>query len=135
MNIQQIPPTFVCQLWPRIKGMLERALEHSGGEFTIDQLQFALVRGEQSLLVAMDGDAITGVATVAIDSFPAARIAFVTAVCGRMLANDECLSQLEDWSRANGCTKIRGACRESVARMWRQKLSFEPRYIIMEHAL
>ena len=135
MNIQQVHPTFVCQVWPRISSMLSRALEHAGGEYSLDQLQFMLVRGEQYLLVVEDGEDIVGAASVAFQNYPSARIAFITAVGGKLISNQEVYGQLVDWCKANGCTKIRGAARESIARLWKQKFGFEQRYIIVEQQL
>lgn len=135
MNIQQINPAFICQIWPRVSLMLTRGLEHSGGEYSIDQLQFMLVRGEQSLLVVESEGEVVGAASVAFENYPAARIAFITAVGGKMISSMDVYGQLVEWCRANGCTKIRGAARESIARLWKQKFGFEQRYIIVEHAI
>lgn len=135
MIIQQVHPNFICQVWPRIDSMLSRALAHAGGEYSLDQLQFMLVRGEQSLLVVEDGDSIVGAAAVSFQSYPAARIAFITAIGGKLISTPELYEQLVEWCRSNGCTKIRGAARESIARLWKQKFGFEQRYIIVEQQL
>lgn len=115
--------------------MLTRALEHSGGEYSIDQLQFMLVRGEQCLLVVERDGAIVGAAAVTFENYPAARVAFITAVGGKMISNQEVYGQLVEWCQSNGCTKIRGAARESIARLWKQKFGFEQRYIIVEQSI
>lgn len=116
--------------------MLTLALEHSGGEYSAQQLQFMLVRGEQTLLIAESGDGkIIGAVAVAFENYPNARIAFITAIGGRMISTPDLYDQLTNWCRTNGCTKIRGAARESIARLWKQKFGFEQRYIIVEHSL
>ena len=95
-----------------------------------------LVRGEHTLLVVEnDEGGVAGAATVVFENYPSARIAFISSVGGRMLANKEVYAQLVDWCKANGCTKIRGAARESIARLWKQKFGFEQRYIIVEQQL
>lgn len=135
MKLEQVHPNFVCQVWPHIEAMLTAALEHSGGEYTIEQLQFMLVRGEQILLVAVDDDGIKGAASVTFENYPAARVGFITAIGGRLISSRDMFGQLVEWMKDQGCTKIRGAARESIARLWRQKFGFEQRYIIVEQSL
>jgi hypothetical protein len=135
-SLHQVAPAYVCQLWPKVKEMLANALEHSGGEYTVDQLQFMLVRGEQTLLVIVDeNENVIGAISVAFQHHPAQRIAFVTAVGGRFITSPELWDQFEHWCRENGATHIRGAAYAEVARLWRQKFGVEQRYIIVEKAL
>jgi hypothetical protein len=113
--------------------MLARALVHSGGEFTIDQLKFMLVRGEQTLLVASEEDGpIQGAAAVIFENFPNERIAFITAIGGRLIACQDLFEQLVEWGRINGATKIRGVAGLAVTRLWKQKFGFAHRYNIVE---
>lgn len=135
MKIEQIRPQYVCQVWPAVHAMLEKALYYSGGEYSIDQLKFMLVRGEQVLLVAATDEGVIGACSIAFNDYPNDRIAFITAIGGRLIACPELYGQLQDWCRINGATKIQGAARESVARLWKQKFCFEQRYIIVEQRL
>lgn len=133
LTLQQIHPNFVCQLWPDIGPMLARALVHSGGEFTADQLKYMLVRGEQTLLVAADEEGpIQGAATVSFENFPNERIAFISAIGGRLIACQDLFQQLVEWCRLRGGTKIRGVAGVAVTRLWKQKFGFDHRYNIVE---
>lgn len=135
MQIEQIHPNFVQQLWPVVGPMLERALVHSGGEYSAEHLRMMVVRHEQVLLVAVSDGKPIGAATVEFANFPNDRIAFITAVGGRMLARQEVFEQLKEWCRLNGCTKIRGAANEAVARLWKQRFDMKERYRIVEAEL
>lgn len=136
MKLIQIHPDFVQQNWPLVSDFLGKGLKHSGGEITVDQLRMLLSNGEQFLLVAANEEGVAcGAASVQFIDHPSARIAFVTAVGGRMVSSPEVLEQLEAWCRARGATRIQGAARPSIARLWRQKFGFEQRYIIVEHTL
>ncbi len=134
MNIRQVNPSFVPQIWPKVQKFLESALEHSGGEYTADQLKVYLVQGSQSLLVADDGE-IKGAATIQFIDYPNDRVAFITCIGGRWITGNDMFSQLCEWCRKNGATKIQGAARESVERLWRQRFGFSERYRIVEKAL
>jgi hypothetical protein len=134
MNVRQVNPSFVPQIWPKVCKFLESALEHSGGEYTADQLKVYLVQGSQSLLVADDGE-IKGAATVQFIDYPNDRVAFITSIGGRLITGNEMFSQLIEWCRLNGCTKVQGAARESVERLWRQRFGFSERYRIVEKSI
>lgn len=135
MYIQQIPAYLVNQAWPSVEGHLASALRHSGGEYTIDQLRMMLARGEHALLTVMLGECVVGAASVVFENHPSARIAFISAVGGRMISTPEIWGQLQNWCIEQGATRIRGACRPAAARLWQQKFGFKQRYIIVEKDL
>ena len=115
--------------------MLENALKYSGGEYNIDQLKGMLSSGSKVLLVADDNGEIKGAAAISLDRWPNDHICFVMAIGGRLITSLDMFSQLEAWAKAQGCTKIQGAARESVERLWRQKFDFSERYRIVEKTL
>jgi len=133
MNVHAIPRHLVPKLWPKVSAWLDKAMTHSAGEYNLDQLQALVVRGDQVLMIAVDdaGD-LLGAATVAFVLYPAARVAFITAIGGRMLANRDLFAQLCEWARLEGCTSVQGTAFESSARLWKEKLGFEEIYRIVE---
>jgi hypothetical protein len=135
MNLLQVNPNYVCQLWPKVSGMLEKALLTGGGEYNIDQLKVYLTEGKKTLLVADNEGEIIGAAAITLIQYPNDFICFVSAIGGKMIANRNLFSQLEDWARSQGCTKIQGAAFESVARLWRQRFGVIERYRIVEKPL
>jgi hypothetical protein len=135
MNLRPVPPAYIPQLWAKVGNMLSKALETGAGEYNADQLKVMLVNGQQVLLVVESGEEIKGAFCIAFEMYPNDRIAFVTAVGGRAMCDQEAWKQFEHWARLQGCTKIRGAAYESVARLWRQKFGVESRYLIVEKEL
>lgn len=135
MNLRPVDPRYIAQLWPKIGNMLSKALDTGAGEYNADQLKVMLVNGNQVLLVVEKDEQIKGAFTIAFENYPNDRIAFVTSVGGRAMCDQEAWEQFEHWARLQGCTKIRGAAYESVARLWRQKFGVESRYIIVEKSL
>lgn len=134
--LNQVPQHLVCRLWPEVSGFLESALRHGDGKYNADQLKMAIIRGEQSLIAALDDNkTIIGAVTVTFIDYPNARTAFVTAISGRMIAVDTLFDQLEEFCRINGATEIEGMARPSVARLWRQRFDFEQPAVIVRKAL
>lgn len=135
MKLNQVNPNYVCQLWPQIELMLDNALKTGGGEYNVDQLKVYLTEGTKTLLVAEDNGNIIGASAISLIRYPNDFICFVSAIGGKMIANKDLFSQLENWARSQGCTKIQGAAFESVARLWRQRFGVIERYRIVEKAL
>jgi len=136
MKVHQVEPQYLHYVWGGAAPYLEKALEHSGGEYSLEQLKVFLVQGHQALLIATDEEnSIKGAATVEFINYPNDRVAFITAIGGKMIANQNVWGQFEDWLRLNGATTVRGAAYESVARLWRKAFKFENRYIMVEKRL
>lgn len=133
--VKHVSCNYIPQVWPKVERYLARAMDYCAGEYTLDQVKVRLVDGTQHLLVAADGDEIRGACVIVFENYPNARIAFVVAIGGRLIANQDLYAQLEHWCRANGCTKIRGAAHESVARLWKQRFDYKEVYRIVERAL
>jgi hypothetical protein len=134
MNIQPIHPDYLHRIWPVVALWLENGLVHSGGEYNVDQLKVFVQQGRHVLLTFVEDDKIVGAFTVCFEDYPNARIAFVSSIGGRSIADLSALGSFSEWCRDAGCTAIRGAVRPSVARLTK-KFGFEQRYIIVEQSL
>ena len=134
-QVQYVDTMYIHQVWDLVKPFLEKGLVRSGGEYTAEQLKVFLVTGMQRLVVAVEDDVIKGAASIEFINYPNERVAFVTAVGGRMLATKEVWEQFEAWCKQNGATMVRGAAFESVARLWKKAFDVEQRYVIVEKKL
>jgi hypothetical protein len=121
----------VQQIWKDVEDMLAKAMAHSGGEYSLEQLKVMLTQGKQTLCVGAEDDLkIKCALTIEWINYPNDRVAFITAIGGR--TDKLGFEQFENWVRANGGTKIQGAAFEAVARLWKRAYGFENRYIIVE---
>ena len=77
---------------------------------------------------------VKGALTVKFTNNPNDRIAFVTLIGGKLIANPDTFQQLKDICKAHGATKIQGAGRPAIVRLWR-KLGFYERYMIVENKI
>ena len=134
LNLRIVPVTHIQQTWHEVEDMLASAMVHSAGEYNLDQLKVMLVEGRQVLLVLVDeNEKIQTAFTIEWINYPNHRVAFMTAIGGKTDVN--AFNQFKDWAKANGATKLQGAAFESVARLWKRKLGYENRYIIVEYTL
>ena len=126
MELERIPPHQVVAVWPKVERYLAAALEHSAGEYSLDQLRVFLTSGMQTLLAFVKDGEAHGAICVATESFPNMSVAFVTAIGGHCFVTRDTFKTFAAWCKSNGYTHIRGAAHESVARLWHR---FEAREI------
>ena len=121
----------VQQIWHEVEPMLAKAMAHSGGEYSLEQLKVMLTQGKQTLCVGAEDDlSIKCALTIEWINYPNDRVAFITSIGGK--TDKQGFGEFENWVRANGGTKIQGAAFEAVARLWKRAYGFENRYIIVE---
>lgn len=133
LKVQPVPVQLVNQVWSRVEPFIKSAEEKFGGsEYTTEQIKVYLVTGQMMLLVATDDNAeIHGAATVSFINYPNDRVAFVTAIGGKLVTSPETFTQMSDVFKANGATKIQGMAKEAVARLWK-RFGFEEKAILVE---
>lgn len=133
MNIQYVPIHLVHHVWPDVDKFLWDALiQAECTEYNIDQLKTFVVQGQQDLFVAVDEqNKVHGAATVSFMNYPSHRVAFVTAIGGKLFTNQETWGQFVALLKSKGATRVQGAARESIARLWR-RYGFRERHVIVE---
>ena len=134
MIIQHVPLEWVPRVWPQVKDHIAAAMEHSKGDYTVEQVQVYASSGQWVLLVAAEGETIHGAATVEFFNRPGKRVAFITAIGGKLISNQETFAQLKALLASFGATVIEGAARESIARLW-SRYGFEEKHRIVEFKL
>jgi len=130
MQIQRVDISHVHQVWPLVESFMSEALAHSKDDYTLEQAKTLVVMGHWSLLVAVDDDGVKGAATVSFSNRPSDRVAFITAIGGKLISSPETFDQLKQVLASVGATCIEGAARESVARLW-SRYGFEEKYRIV----
>jgi hypothetical protein len=134
LSIRPVDTIHVQQVWPLVEEYLKAALEKDGTctDYNIHHVQMFLTTGQWMLLVAVDEDsAVHGAATVSFINYPLSRVAFITAIGGKLISNDETFEQLKTLLKQRGATKIQGFGREAIVRLWK-RYNFEPRNTLVE---
>ena len=133
MQVQIVPQKFIHASWEKVAPHIEAAIAYGHGEDTLEQIKVHLALETLQLLVAVDGDnEIQGAATIRYINRSNDRVAFVTAIGGKLITNADAIRQFLALMRNEGATTIEGAVRESVARLWRTKLGAREKYRIVE---
>jgi hypothetical protein len=133
LTVQPVNVTRFHQTWPLVEKFLSDALKWGDDDYTMEQAKVNLANGVWMLAVAVDAEnKIHGASIINIYNMPNDRIAFVVAIGGRLISSQEAYAQFCQLLKAHGATKIQGAARESVAKLWAKKYNFKERYRIVE---
>lgn len=131
MKVEYVPIEWVHRVWEAAEKFIASAIEHSKGEFTVDQVKSYVAQGQWVLLVATENDVVQGAATINFFNRANDRVAFVTTIGGKLISNDNTFNQLKAFAVSRGATTMEGAARESIARLWK-RYGFEEKYRIVE---
>jgi hypothetical protein len=138
LHIRTVNTIHVNQTWPMVESFLEEALQQRGefpawaDDYTVEHIRVFLTNGTWMLIVAVDEEnKIHGACTVSFINYPLHRVAFVTAIGGKLISSHDTVDQLKKIFKAHGATKIQGYGRESIVRLW-SKYQFEPRNTLVE---
>jgi len=132
MIVEVLPTQYCAQNWHIVEPYIAEAHKYSGDDYSVDQIKMFVTLGQWLLLVAYDENrVIHGAATVSFVNYPNSRIAFITAIGGKLVSNPDTFKQLVTIVKNSGATKIQGAARKSIARLWR-RFGFYERHTIVE---
>jgi len=138
LTIRQVDTIYVQQVWPMVKPFLEEAMAKGGDfpdwaqDYTVEHIQSFLTNGAWLLVVAADEEnKIHGAATVSFINYPVHRVAFVTAIGGKLISSQETFEQFKALLKHRGATKIQGYGRDAIVRLWK-RYDFEPRNTLVE---
>lgn len=118
--IEIINTAHVNRVWPLAEPFIAAALEHSCGDYTVDQAKTLVAVGAWTLLVAVDDTGVKGAATVSFSNRPDDRVAFITAMGGHFVVSKDSVVELGHVLGSVGATYIEGAVRDSMARLLTQ---------------
>lgn len=135
MRIQEVPQDLVNRVWVQAEPFIDSAMHYSSGDYTAEDARVLVSIGQWQLIVAMDDqNVIHGAATVMYFNRPHDRVAFITALGGRLVTSQENAARLFDIFRANGAMTVEAAAREEILRLWK-RYGLQPKYHIISATL
>lgn len=131
----RVPASHIDAAWRDGAHQLSAAVERAAREITPDQLKMILSRGERMLLGLRDAatqDKPAAWAVVSVQQMPNIRVLYVYAIFAPGSTGPECMAQMSEFARQEGCSVIRGACDEAVQRLWERRFGARRVYATME---
>ena len=131
MRIEVVHPDHFQYAWPLVEQYISSALEYSCGEYTTEQAKVYLASGAWTLYVAVDDTgALHGAGAVQFNNMPNDRVALVVAIGGKLFTGQDTWQPFVGLLKSRGATRVEGAARESIARLWK-RYGFEEKYRIV----
>jgi hypothetical protein len=134
-QVQVVSADFVYNVWGQVVGFFDDAIAVGDESCTVEQLKTMLVKGFQTLLVSVDNDKINGAMSVELINYPNARVAFITAMGGNSIVDEETFTQVEHWAKSQGATKVQALASPAQARLYKQKANFSADRFLVEKTL
>lgn len=132
LQLIPVPVTHIDFAWRAGAHLLDESVKLAGGDYTIDQLKYLLIKGERSLVELRRGDNHCGWACLQVQQKPNKRIMFVTDLVAHNQHFEEFMGVLKPMAISQGCSSIRCSAKRPQARLYRQKLNFKSLYEILE---
>lgn len=131
--IRWVDPRELDRVWPEVRDSLAKALEHAQGEMDIGQMRLLVSQGAATMLICERGPIIRGACVFTAVNEPNYRVAWITAIAGRFIADAETYDEFKSHLRKMGFSRVRGYAREAVARLYeRQKLGLRVIYQVVD---
>ena len=134
-QVQVVSADFVYNVWDQVVGFFDAAIVIGDGNCTVEQLKSSLGMGNQTLLVSVNNGKITGAMSVELITYPNARVAFITAMGGNSIVDEETFTQVEHWAKSQGATKVQALASPAQARLYKQKANFSADRFLVEKTL
>lgn len=132
MDLFICSPAEIDAAWRNGAHKLSEACKRASREITPDQLKMLLARGERTLIGCREGVEVKGWAAIQVQQLPNIRVLHIYSIYAPGCTSVEMFARLKDYARANGCSAIRGAADDAVARLWERRFNAQKLYHIME---
>jgi hypothetical protein len=141
IKVQPVDVAYIHQTWPLVEPFIMSAFVEGypypewGRLYSVDNIKDYIASGQWVLFVFVDvSNTILGAVTVAFSNHPLHRVAFVTAIGGRLVCNKDTMKQFKLLCKQRGATILQAYGRESTIRLWK-RYNFEPRNTLVETLL
>jgi len=134
-TVRQLAARDINPHWSVIGPMLNAALSNSKcNDYSIVDLHKAVLAAKWDMFIAEDSGKVIGAAAVIFQPYPKDTVAYIAAIGGRLVTNKETSGKFFDLLKARGASRVQGASRPSVVRLWR-RIGLKEKYAIVEGQL
>lgn len=137
MHAQLVHPSLLSEIWPRVSGWIEKALDKGDRWWSLDGLKNQVESNpDTGLFVLLDKSGMYGVFVITVETKPDGSKEATVNVCGGTRMRDwiDCITQLEDWARSKGATSVGITGRRGWQRMLDRR-GYKPQAILLEKQL
>tara|TARA_R110002020_G_scaffold4496_2_gene19569 strand:+ start:2262 stop:2735 length:474 start_codon:yes stop_codon:yes gene_type:complete len=137
-TVALVPPDHTSQVWKDVRGMLEPAVDQSGGRWTMEHLLAALITGQHHLWIVFDDEkTIHGAMTTQMVTYPNSIMLAFQFVGGKDFESWglDMFEIVRKWGKDNKCDGMEGIGRFGFWK-WLKKdeYAFKKAYCVYERS-
>lgn len=135
-NIRGIPPNAVESLWRFAEPYIKRALDHTFGELSPDDIRNMCVRQDMQLWMVSRDNRMVGAGTTQIVCYPQVKVCRIVTLSGAEFDKwmDIAHMNLEMWAESLGCEAMEGYCRKGFVQKV-MAIGYKHRYCVVHKSL
>ncbi len=128
MNIREVTPLALADVWPALSGWVNKGLKHGQGDEALESDLFQnVITGRNQLWVVQDEDNIVGGVFFSVHESRVKKV-YIDLLVGVRMQDwvDELENLLRDYKDLVGAVCVEGSCRPGLAKLlgergWKQK--------------
>lgn len=135
-NIRGIPPQAVDGLWRFAEPYIKRALDHTHGELSIEDIKGFCCNSDMQLWMISKGTRVVGAGTTQIVCYPQMKVCRIVSLAGSEFDEwmDIAHMNLELWAESMGCTAMEAYVRKGFVPKLGQ-IGYKHRYSVCHKSL
>ena len=130
--LKQVPGLAVIHEWPRVAGLVRKAIERGEGSYAEADIAVACMSGMWQLWIVEYEDEVMSIAITELINFPRQRKCLIRYIAGALDIVRLHVHEIEDYARRENCKVLEGYARRGWVRAmpdWTEK------YVIMQKEL
>lgn len=131
-SVRGVTRDMLDDVWPQVAPLIERALRHSRGELTADDVRHDLLEQYMQLWVAADErKKVEACLVTQIVIYPKRKMLRIVVLAGKKSHRWGCgWEMISTWARLAGCDGVEAHARPGIARLYK-KLGFRNYYSVV----
>jgi hypothetical protein len=132
MEIYKVNPWDVPGVWTDVSPILQKAIDKSNGETSLEDIWGRLVKSQEILIVIAEEKKIIGALTVFVTNQDRSRTLFIRLLAGEQFASwSHFEKHIEDYARELNCQSIETHVIPGLSRMARKTLNYDVKYHVL----
>lgn len=131
-HVRQIPPSLVDRFWQYAEPYIKRALDHTSGEWSPDDLKMFVKDNMIQLWLVSEGDRVVAAITTELVNYPNRKHCRVITLAGSKAPEwtPHVDTILCDFARAEGCNGMEAFVRKGYVPVL-AKFGYQPKYTVI----
>lgn len=135
VELRQLSSGSVLTVWPVVAPELERALAHSDGENSLEDVLNSIMNNLMQLWVVREGQQAVAFCVTEINGYRQFKSCRIVLLAGSGIAVwHEVVEHLEPWAREQGCTVMEAWSRPGFEK-YGKMYGYKKRYVVMRKRL